>query len=68
MEQGEGEVEDADKGDVPVAVNLRMAYQSGDGVVAEDRHVRESLVGATGSGVISRGRGRGTQGGGSLPN
>lgn len=38
-----------------------MAYQSGDGVVAEDRHVRESFVGATGSGVISRGRGRGTQ-------
>jgi len=37
-----------------------MAYQSGDGVVAEDRHVRESLVGATASGVISRGRGRGT--------
>ena len=35
-------MEDADKGDVPMAVNLRMAYQSGDGVVAEDRHVRAS--------------------------
>jgi hypothetical protein len=50
-----------------VAVNLLMAYQTGDGVVAEGWHVRESLVGATGSGVINS-RGRGTQGGGSLPN
>ena len=48
-------------------VNLLMAYQTGDGVVAEGWHVRESLVGATASGVINS-RGRGTQGGGSLPN
>ena len=58
---------DVYKGYMTMAVNLPMAYQSGDGVVAEDRHVRESLVGATGSGVINS-RGRGTQGGGSLPN
>ena len=32
-----------------LAVNLRMAYQTGDGVV-EDQHVR--VVGATGSGVM----------------
>ena len=64
MEQGRGSGEDEGKGYVPV--NLQMVYQSGDGVVAEDRHVRESLVGATGSGVISHGRG--TQAGGSLPN
>jgi hypothetical protein len=65
MEEGKGE--DVYKGNLPVAVNLRLAYQTGDGVVVEDRHVRESLVGATASGVINS-RGRGTQGGGSLPN
>jgi len=47
---------------MPVAVNLRMAYQSGDGI-EEDRHVR---VGATGSGVIRMAEVR--SGGGPLPN
>ena len=63
-EQGRGKGED---GYVPVIVNLRMAYPSGDGVVAEDRHVRESLVGATASGVINMAEVRRHEGP-SLPN
>jgi hypothetical protein len=53
-EEGRG-AEEVYKGYAPMAVNLQMAYPSGsgDGVVAEDRHVRESLVGATASGVIN---------------
>ena len=35
MEQGGGEGGDVYKGDVPVAVNLRMAYQTGDGSARE---------------------------------
>jgi hypothetical protein len=65
-EERRGE-EDVYKGYAPMAVNLQMAYPSGDGVVAEDRHVRESLVGATASGVINMAEVRRLEGP-SLPN